>query len=307
VECLPEFRFIAQLDRLDTLVLPEVECLSDAHAAQISRWVEGGGTLLATFKCGLLDEQHRPRINFPLAEALGVDFRSEERRYAFDEKGNPRPTAVTTYLEPAGHPLAELFEKKTVGLPGSFLHIQPTTAQTVMRYRLPLMVEDLPRHQFYNFGPPPPGADLAGPAVTFNRFGKGQAVYVGAPLFRAMKDRPYWIRQWIPFLLRQLVPDPIAELRLEPFSEYTHGTFFHDQSGRFLLVQVLNATEIATGGELWESPAVRLVLNPAQLEVTGARMIWPQTVDLTPASRDGKTHISLPRLERYSAVLLRLA
>ena len=307
VESLPEFRLGSQLDHLDLVVLPEVECLADSEAEQIAQWVRDGGSLVATYKCGLKDERHRLRANFPLAEALGVDYEGEERKYAFDDQGKPRPTAITTYIESAGHPLAATLGKKIVGLPGSFLYVKPTTARTIMRYRLPMMVEDVPHNQFYNFGPPPPGPDTAGPAVTVNQLGKGQAIYIGAPIFRAMKDRPHWIRQWIPFLVRQLAPHPIVELRLEPFSEYAHGTFLYDKSGRFVLVQVLNTIELATEGELRKAPASKIVVNPRKLQVTGARIVYPRTLDVPLVEREGSLHISLPKFDRYCVVLLKLA
>jgi hypothetical protein len=308
VESLPEFRMSPEiLKHLDTFVLPEVECLSDTHAALITQWVRSGGTLVATYKCGLKDENHQPRANFPLAEVLGVNNAGEERKYAYDAEGAPRPAAITTYMESAGHPLAAMFGKKTVGLPGSFLHVEPTTAQEVMRYRLPFMVENIPHHQWYNWGSPPPGAETAGPAVTLNKFGKGQAIYIGAPIFWAMRDRPYWIRQWVPALLRQLVPDPIVELRLEPFSEYVHGTFFYDRSGQFVLVQVLDTIEIITRGEFREAPGISLVVNGSKLKVTGARMVWPKTLDLPLSTREGKTYIALPKLDRYMALFLKVA
>ena len=307
VESLPEFRFASQLPRLDTLVLPEVECLSDVHAAHITEWVRNGGTLLATHRCGLKDEKQQARSNFPLAAVLGVDFAREERKYAFNDEGEPRTSAATIYLESSGHPLAAIWGKKTVGLPGSFVCVKPTTAETVMQYRLPLMIEDVPHNQFFNFGPWPPAEGSAGPAVTLNRFGKGQAIYIGAPIFRAMKDRPYWIRQWIPFLLRQLVPRPIVELKLEPFSEYAHGSFFYDKSGRFVIVQVVNTSELAMGGELREGPSATIVVDSKKLKIEGARMVWPRTTDLSLRAQDGRIQIELSKLERYCMVLLKLA
>jgi hypothetical protein len=284
-----------------------VECLSDAHAAQITEWVRNGGTLVATHRCGLKDEKQQARTNFPLAEVLGVDFEREERKYAFNDAGEPRTSTAAIYLESAGHPLAAMWGSKTVGLPGSFVGVKPTTATMVMRYRLPFLAEDLAHQQFFNFGPWPPGAETAGAAVTINRFGKGQAIYIGVPIFRAMKDRPYWIRQWIPFLLRQLVPRPIAELKLEPFSEYAHGSFLYDKSGRFVIVQVLNTSELAMGGELREGPSATIAVDAKKLKVDGARMLWPRTADLSLRKQEGRIQIGLPKLERYCMVLLKLA
>ena len=39
-----------------------------------------------------------------------------------------------------------------------------------------------------------PGAETAGTAVAFNRFGKGQSLYIGAPIFWAMEWRAEWIQ-----------------------------------------------------------------------------------------------------------------
>ena len=47
-------------------------------------------------------------------------------------------------------------------------------------------------------------------AFEFSKPGKGQALYIGVPIFRAMEGRPFWVRQWIPELIRQLVPEPVA-------------------------------------------------------------------------------------------------
>jgi hypothetical protein len=122
-----------------------------------------------------------------------------------------------------------------------------------------------------------------------------------------MKDRPFWIRRWIPDLVKQLVPNPIAEFQFEPFSEYAHGTFFYDRTKRFVLVQVLNTVEQATEGELPGAPKVNLVIDPNRMKVTGARVVYPMTQELHVASRAGKLDIALPKLERYMAVYLKLA
>jgi hypothetical protein len=308
VESLPEFRLTAELlQQFELLVLPEVEVLSEAQGETIRHWVEQGGTLLASQRCGLLDEKHQPRSNFPLADVLGVDYAAEERKYAYDAEGKLKENFTAIYLESSGHALANQLSLGTVGLPGSFLRVKRTTAEEVMRYRLPFMVEDLPHNKWFNWGPPPPGPETGGPAVTYNRFGKGQAVYLGVPVFRAMKERPFWIRQWIPELVRQLVTDPIAEIRSEPFSEYVHGTFFYDRSRKAVLVQVLNAIELATQGECRPVPKVHLTVNPAKLKVVGARMIWPEARDLSVGTHGGRIHLVLNAPPRYVALHLKLA
>ena len=122
-----------------------------------------------------------------------------------------------------------------------------------------------------------------------------------------MQGQPNWIREWIPALLQQLVPRPIAEIRPEPKSKYVHGTFFYDKSKRFILVQVLNAVELATQGEFRPVSSVELRINPTKLKVTGARVVWPKEEDLTVINSEGFTRIVLPNPERYMVLYLRLA
>jgi hypothetical protein len=200
-----------------------------------------------------------------------------------------------------------MFGLATLGLPGTFVNVKRTTATEVMRYRLPFMVEDMAHNQWYNWGPPPPGALLGGTSVAHNRYGTGQALYIGAPVFWAMESKLYWVRQWVPELLRMLNPEPVVELSVDPSSRYVHGTFFYDKSKRFVLVQVLHTVELATEGEPRPAPKVRISINSRKLNVIGARVVWPNTEDVPVNHQAGTTQITLPRLSRYMALYLKLA
>jgi hypothetical protein len=308
VESLPGFRLEPEnLEPFEVLVLPEVEVLSDRQAEIIRQWVRKGGTLIASDKCGLRNERGRERGNFPLADVFGVDYVAEDNKYAYNAEGKLRPGDFTsTYLESAGHPLAKMLAVSTVGLPGSFLRLKRTTAEEVMRYRLPFMVQDMARHEYFNWGPPPPGSETAGTAVAYNKFGHGQSLYLGVPIFWAMQWRPYWIQKWVPALIRQLVPHPLAELRTKPFSEYVHGTFFYDPTKHFVLVQVLNTVELATKGELRPAPKIEIRVDSRRLAVAGARVVWPRQQNLPIVEREGKTSVVLQNLSRYAALYLKL-
>jgi len=263
--------------------------------------------LLASYKCGLLDEKRHARSNFPLADVLGVDFESEERRYVRDETGERHAgDSTSTYLESSGHKLAAMLAVSTVGMPGAFLNVKRTTSEEVMRYRLPFMVEDVPHNHWFNWGAPPPGTETGGTAVAYNRFGKGQSLYFGVPIFWAMQGRPFWIKAWVPELMRQLVKQPIAELRPEPFTEYLHGSFFYNQAGDKVLVQVLNTVEAALDGEYRAVPRVSISVDSQRLKVTGARMVWPHEEDLEVHPRGGRTEVILQNPPRYTALYLKM-
>jgi putative glycosyl hydrolase-like family 6 (GHL6) protein len=308
VESLPEFNLKPEmLDRFEALVLPEVKVLSDPQAEVIRRWVDKGGTLIASYQCGLLDSNRKPRNNFPLADVFGVDYVSENDKYSKDAEGKQRSENFTsTYLESNGHSLASMLSVSTVGLPGPFLRVRRTTAEEVMRYRLPFMVQDLSRNQWFNWGPPPPGAQTAGTAVAYNKFRRGQSLYLGVPIFWAMQWRPYWIRNWIPALIRHLVPNPIAELSTDPASEYLHGSFFYDRRKHRILVQLLNTIELATNGEMRPAPRVDIRVDRNKLKLVGARVVWPREKDLTVQQDDRYARIAVQDLERYTALYLKL-
>jgi hypothetical protein len=56
------------------LILADAAALSDAQCAAIRAYVEGGGSLLATFASSLYDELGRRRDDFGLADVFGVSF-----------------------------------------------------------------------------------------------------------------------------------------------------------------------------------------------------------------------------------------
>jgi hypothetical protein len=309
VESLPDRNLNADTPgQFEVLVLPEVTAISDRQAETIRRWVAIGGTLIASDRCGILDENHRERRNFALADVFGVDYVSTDTTYSNDEGGKPREgNSTTTYLESVGHPLAGLIAQGTVGLPGPFVRLKETTGQPVLRYRLPLFPEDVSQNRWAGWGAPPPGPQTAGTAAVLNRFGKGQSFYLGVPIFRAMHWRPYWIQKWIPELVRKLAPEPLAELRSDPPSEYVHGTFFHDEARSAILVQILDTVELVTKGELRPTPKVEISVDSARLRLAGARVVWPRDRDLAIETRDGRTYISLRSSGRYTALYLKLA
>jgi hypothetical protein len=78
-----------------------------------------------------------------------------------------------------------------------------------------------------------------------------------------------------------------------------HGTFFWDQSRRFVLVQILNSVELATEGELVEAPEVQVRVR---MKAAGARIVWPEERELR--VEDGVVRLS--KVGRYTAVWLKV-
>lgn len=64
----------AHLKPFKLLVLPNIAALSDAQCVQLRKFVENGGSLVATFETSLYDEEGRPRPDFGLTDLFGVSY-----------------------------------------------------------------------------------------------------------------------------------------------------------------------------------------------------------------------------------------
>jgi hypothetical protein len=56
------------------LILPNIATLSKGQCDQLRKFVEGGGSLVATFETSLYDEEGRRRYDFGLADLFGISF-----------------------------------------------------------------------------------------------------------------------------------------------------------------------------------------------------------------------------------------
>jgi beta-galactosidase len=132
------------------VVVPAMYVVTEEAAGNLQRFVERGGLLLITQRSGVKDEANAV-VNMPLpgllAELCGVEV--EE----YDSLGVDMQNAVEFILPELASP-----SPIPVGVWCDVL--KPTGSDIVARYR----------HDYY--------ADK--PAITRNRFGKGQAVYAGA-------------------------------------------------------------------------------------------------------------------------------
>ncbi|WP_026464341.1 beta-galactosidase trimerization domain-containing protein [Adhaeribacter aquaticus] len=56
------------------LILPNIAALSEGQCEQLRQFVQNGGSLVATYETSLYDEEGKQRINFGLADLLGVTY-----------------------------------------------------------------------------------------------------------------------------------------------------------------------------------------------------------------------------------------
>jgi len=65
------------LKKYTALILPNTALLSEEQCRQLKSYVDGGGSLIATFETGMYDERNRKRSEFGLADVFGIQKAGE--------------------------------------------------------------------------------------------------------------------------------------------------------------------------------------------------------------------------------------
>jgi hypothetical protein len=153
-----------ETDRLGALILCHARFLADREADRIREFVRDGGTLVATGDSSLYDERGERRADFALADVFGVSatgLRSPSHHAVFD------PATGAT----VSHYLSATKTSRSAGL------VKATTAEILARVAVPVFApEDPDRWASIHCNPCTEITDH--PAVTLNRFGDGQCLYV---------------------------------------------------------------------------------------------------------------------------------
>jgi hypothetical protein len=305
VEVLPPWRLTPEvLAEFGLLVLPEVDTLAQAEGQALREYVRGGGKLLATGKPGLFDERGQRRENFLLADVLGVDYVEEVTKYA----GKDGPGID---LQPTGHALSDLLGRGEVAILGADARRQPAYCsfvrvqgppENLFDYRLPYLVPDLDEHVFQTWNPAPPGNEKIPQAVTVHRYGQGQALYVGVPMFQRWRPELYWMEEWIGGVVKQLVPRPA--IRLEGRGGL-HATFFRHGPGR-LVVQMANSAVWTSRGQAAPARDLEIVGHGDRLPLRSARLVWPNQQPLKIIHGE-QWRVQVPEVAIHAIVAIQLA
>ena len=147
------------LSRYDALILPDHQPMSDGDAARLDRFVDRGGTLVATGRTGWSDGEREPRPT-PVLACIGIEGIREVRD---DVRG--------AYLAVDDHRFPRLADTDLVFLDAPYVDAEyRPSARRLLR-----LIPPGP------FGPPertvlPPATDE--PGLVINEFGEGRAVYV---------------------------------------------------------------------------------------------------------------------------------
>jgi hypothetical protein len=160
------------------LILPNIAALSDAQCDQLRKFVEQGGSLVATFETSLYNEEGVQRNDFGLADVFGVSFNKKV-------EGPMR----NSYLKLKTDPATKTFHPVLKGMEDAFRIINTVYQVDITpkeNFPSPLTLiptyPDLPMEDVY-----PRIADTDDRELYLKEAGKGRVVYIPGDL-----DRSFW-------------------------------------------------------------------------------------------------------------------
>ena len=196
-------------------------CLSDAQCDAIREYVREGGTVIGNHETSLRDEFGQLRDNLALADLFGVDFAGRI--------GDDTPHGVVYVPHDAA--LQAAFEHVVCfAACESAVELRAKSDAEVLCTRSNLGSE-LPLGSFS----PSSAFDSGEPAVTSNRFGRGQAIYINSDVGDGFMHNPYPPLQRFVSLLVARTPAPL-EVRAPEAIEVTAAM----RGPKELMVHLLN-------------------------------------------------------------------
>lgn len=177
------------LDRLEeypVVFLANVACMSELEAAAFRKYVENGGTLVASYRTSLGNEWNEEQKDFQLGDVLGVSWAGKDLD----------PFHAFQLPLPDGEFATEDWESRDVSVPGPALVCRAEPESRVLvhlhdRYRD--AKQGGPLRNAYTCEKP------EGPGIVEHRFGKGRCIYFAGSIFAA------YLRSGIPTLKKLAV------------------------------------------------------------------------------------------------------
>lgn len=189
-------RQLADLNRFQVLVLPNVACLDEEEMAAIRDFVRMGGGLYASRDTSILGPDGRERGDFGLADVFGLRRQGRSRE-------------VVTYLSPtdAGKvPLAGFTRARPLTIHGRQTLVDAAADLTVLA-SLTLPYTDPFAARYASTVTDPPGRFTGRPAVTFHTYGAGRVAYCAGVLESETHSSQ---RAVLARLVASLAPSPLS-------------------------------------------------------------------------------------------------
>jgi len=287
-----------QLKPFKTVILPNITALSDEQCDVIRKFVEGGGSLLATFESSLYDETGKKRTDFGLADLFGVSYdngvegpmQNSYLRIRPDASGKFHP--VTAKLEDSTRIINGIFRVKVTPKSNNF----PSPVTLVPSY------PDLPMEDVYTRIPDPDTRELY-----LRQIGNGRVAYFPWDI-----DRSFWqymtmdhgvlLNNTINWTLNE---EPVVTVKAPGLVETT--AWRQEQSMAIHLVNLSNPMMMKGAiRELIPVDADVSIKIPVDAKVTAVHLpISEKPVKYT--IKDGRIVLTVPQIMAHEIVAIDLA
>ena len=189
---------IERLKSYQVLICPDLTELKEKTLSIIRDFVKGGGNLLCTSQTSLI------KGKFALSDLLGVEFLSYS------------PYSLGYFK--LNNKISNNCPDMPLVLKENFLKVEAKKGVIWLADLLFPDIENPPTEEesmhwkFYRcYSPPDESAHF--PAITLNKYGKGNAIYISAPIFTGFWKYHYWhLREVVHNLLDLITPDKIIQV-----------------------------------------------------------------------------------------------
>jgi hypothetical protein len=271
-----------ELGRYRAVFLPNVACMSDEAARQVTEYVRKGGSVFATFETSLYDAFGQRRKEFALREALGVS--------SAGKIAGPRTYDFMSAVSDG--PLTKGLPKPLILSPVYYARVHPEGATPLVRY---LEKRLGPYREI-----PPLSAD---PALMVNRLGKGTVVYVSGDLGNTIAN--FHMRDSLAIVENAAVKLAPDAPRLEGAPQTVELVHRSQGPGARHIFHLVNFTGQMTRPiqEVIPVQGARLVL-PRGMTAKRAYALMAKGALLPRVGETGAMELALPELREYEVVVV---
>lgn len=205
------------------IFLSDVRILEADEAANLQAFVENGGTLIATQKSGTLTKDGHSLADFALSDLLGVHLQGESE---FDTSYIRRKDAsVKEFIDyDEGYPVA---------VNGKATLVRANEDTEILAYVTLPISSSSDANRFSSAISDPPITDTLYPAITRKHIGKGQAIYIAAPL---EESRHFEGRR----LLSELILSGKKQTVFADAPAWLEVLIYHDEEKNRYIINCLN-------------------------------------------------------------------
>lgn len=166
-------RNLSDLSKYQVLILSDVLMMSEDEIKAVREFVKRGGCLYASYRTSMGCNETGPATNFMLSDIFGVSF----------EKAGD---SDLTFFTPADERFKKLiWPQDHVIHPGKQIVIKECKGEIFATRTLPRtepLGGEMFGDTFSSIHSNPPASISTGPAIVFNKFGKGQVIYITGAL-----------------------------------------------------------------------------------------------------------------------------